>query len=483
MSEGGGSLMLADYKEITPQDAYLVTGAHLTFDFSVLLDLYQPIIGVEAVNLYLTLHNCAKATNITIKDARLHRHLVTASNLSFPALIKARHTLEAVGLLQTRCYKKVDDDKYLFEYGLLEPLSGTSFFSSDVLSLLLYNRIGEKSYLTIREKYADNYDWAKGEYLLQSDITRSFDEVFGHMTKGDLQSLTKSDNLSNFRPDQLKNSAIKLQENYLDIELIKGLVSNLHSVERSLDDKLIAKLNELAFLYQFTDFELATLLNDHYIYNGDGIIDEKLLRERALEKFQASGKKLTISSKEGARESDQKIVGAADSTDINLTKAERHLQVLENYSPIQLIQQYQGKGMIANADLKIIDSLLYEYQLLPAVTNVLLEYIMLTNEYKLPRNLIEKIAGHWKRLKLTTAAQAMDAAKKEHQIYLDWSTDKTPKSSGTANKRAQRGKGGQLPDYIVQQDERYHKGSDKTAEEPLDPERLAEIERLLKGLS
>ena len=241
--------MSVDYNDTTPQDAYLVIAPNRIFDLAVLLDLYQPIIGVEAANLYLTLHNGDKTTNVTSKDARLHRHLVTASNLSFPALIKAREMLEAVGLLQTRSYKKANEEKYLFEYRLQEPLTGHDFFSSDVLSLILYNRIGEKRYLSIREQYAGNLDWTDGEYLLQGEITKSFDDVFGPIKQGDYKSFANTAEPLDSGKKQLKNPAIRLRNNYLNIEFIKGLVSNLHNLEKSLDEKLIIRLNELAFLY------------------------------------------------------------------------------------------------------------------------------------------------------------------------------------------------------------------------------------------
>lgn len=84
------------------------------------------------------------------------------------------------------------------------------------------------------------------------------------------------------------------------------------------------------------------------------------------------------------------------------------------------MKQYQGGGKIAEADLNLIEGLLIDYQLPSGVVNVLIEYIMLTNEYKLPKNLTEKIAGHWKRLKIKTVNEAQNVAKKEHQLYKEW---------------------------------------------------------------
>ncbi len=459
----------------TPQDICVVSAVSNHVDLPILLDLYQPIVGTSAVNLYLTLHNRAttlsRESAIASKDnACLHRQLVAASNLSFPSLIKAREMLEAIGLLSTLCYKKNDEDKFLYEYRLLEPLTGVAFFTCDLLPLLLASRIDDESYAALKTKHTD-YERAKIDgYELYGDVTKAFDEVFNHIN---LTKLVPPSEKSGHKLAHLhdKGPNIKLKQNYLDIELIKGLVSNLHHLEKSLDSELITKLNKLAFLYQFSDVEIASLLNDQYVYDAKGMVDYNLLRERALEKFRATDKKVRITPVATATKKGEKSVQSVEQTSAQaktkLTKAEQHRLILESYSPIQLIQQYQGKGIVASSDLKIIDRLLHEYQLSPAVANVLLEYVMLTNDYKLPRSLIEKIAAHWSRLNIKTVDEAMQAAKKERKV----SGAAKPKS----NTRRE-----ELPDYILQQEERYHQQTTTEQEQTLSPEQNVELERLIR---
>lgn len=456
--------MAKNNKLTRPQDACVVRATSNHVDLSVLLDLYQPIIGTAAANLYLTLHNRATSPALKGTNLCLHRQLVATSKLAFPDLIKARELLEAVGLLSTLCYQRRGEESYLYEYRLLEPLTGSEFFSCELMSHLLANRIDSESYQALKKKYTETGTMAADGYELIGDVTLAFDEVFNHV---DLGRLNPAVDGSDRRLELLdtKGPNLKLKQSYLDLELIKGLVSNLHQLEKSLNPDLITKLNKLAFLYQFDDVEMAALLNDQYVYDRQGLVDYKLLRERALEKFQASGQAVKISTSGQAKSTKDKPQAVLQSS-----PADQHRLLLESYSPIQLIQLYQGDGALASSDLKIIDSLLNEYQLSPAVTNVLLEYVMLTNDYKLPRKLIEKIAAHWSRLNIQTVGEAMQAAKKERK-------GTSPARPKTSTKREE------LPDYILQQEERYHGQAEASEDQEPDPRRLAELDRLLREIN
>ena len=68
-------------------------------------------------------------------------------------------------------------------------------------------------------------------------------------------------------------------------------------------------------------------------------------------------------------------------------------------------------------DLVLAEDLIINYGLTPGVTNVLIDYILKTNNNKLTRNLAETIAGQWQRLKIETVAEAMEVAEKEHKKY------------------------------------------------------------------
>ena len=68
--------------------------------------------------------------------------------------------------------------------------------------------------------------------------------------------------------------------------------------------------------------------------------------------------------------------------------------------------------------MKILENLLMDLKLNPAVVNVLIDYTLKTNNNKLVKAYIETIAGQWKRCGVETASEAMDLAEKEHKKIL-----------------------------------------------------------------
>ena len=68
-------------------------------------------------------------------------------------------------------------------------------------------------------------------------------------------------------------------------------------------------------------------------------------------------------------------------------------------------------------DLKLAEDLIINYGLKPGVTNVLIDYILKTNNNKLIRSYAETIAGQWQRLGIETVDDAMRVAEKEHKKY------------------------------------------------------------------
>lgn len=89
--------------------------------------------------------------------------------------------------------------------------------------------------------------------------------------------------------------------------------------------------------------------------------------------------------------------------------------MFESISPYDFLK-YKNKGAIpTNKDLKLVESLLVDLELTPAVVNVLLDYCLRKNNNKLTNAYVETIAGQWKRADLKTAEEAMKFAEHEHK--------------------------------------------------------------------
>ena len=91
--------------------------------------------------------------------------------------------------------------------------------------------------------------------------------------------------------------------------------------------------------------------------------------------------------------------------------------VFENTSPYDFLKSKYKGVKPTTRDLKLLEYLIVDLELKPAVVNVLIDYVLRRNNNKLNQAFIETIAGQWKRLNIKTAADAMSVAEKEHKKY------------------------------------------------------------------
>ena len=104
------------------------------------------------------------------------------------------------------------------------------------------------------------------------------------------------------------------------------------------------------------------------------------------------------------------------------------IYTFETISPYELLKSKNKGSEPTSRDIRLAEDLVVEYGLKPGVVNVLIDYILKTNNKKLTRALAETIAGQWQRLKIETVEEAMQTAEKEHKKYKKNTTVKTQKT-------------------------------------------------------
>ena len=159
-------------RSILPADTYKVFDKAFigNKEKDVLVSLYQPLIGVLAINLYLTLTNDISIDGIE-SEILSHHHLMSLMLVNLPTIVEAREKLEAIGLLRT-FYKEDNINNYI--YVLYAPLSASEFLNHPILNVVLYNNLGKVEYDNVVSRYRSKKIVTK-DY---QDITTSFDKVF-----------------------------------------------------------------------------------------------------------------------------------------------------------------------------------------------------------------------------------------------------------------------------------------------------------------
>src|SRR5690606_23406024 len=97
-----------------------------------------------------------------------------------------------------------------------------------------------------------------------------------------------------------------------------------------------------------------------------------------------------------------------------------------------------------------------EHGLTQPVMNVLVDYVLRRSGNKLNRNYIETIAAHWSREGIKTAKEAMEIAKREHQLYQKWEEKKSRKKQPVRKEV--------LPKWYIEQKEKEKNANQQNKE-------------------
>ena len=111
-----------------------------------------------------------------------------------------------------------------------------------------------------------------------------------------------------------------------------------------------------------------------------------------------------------------------------MSKRDKMIYVFENTKPYDFLKNKNHGIKPTSRDLRLVESLLCDLNMKPAVVNVLIDYVLKKNDNKLNKNFVEAIAGQWVRSNVKTAKEAMALAEKEQKKLMKAApaTIKTP---------------------------------------------------------
>lgn len=380
---------------LLPADLYQVINKSFMSeqDKTVLTMLYMPIIGSLPISLYLMLYNELSLSNYLSKEAT-HHHLMTNLSVSLELIKEARIKLEGIGLLKT--YVKKDEiNSYIYE--LYSPLSCYEFFTHPIFNMVLFNNVGKEEYNRIISYFKiPSLDLKEYE-----DITMPFDMTFKSYpyTEFELQNV----NIIN------KN---KLKLNYeldFDFDLLSSLIPKNIFNEKALNKSSKELIVNLSFLYDLDPINMADLIK--ISLNDKGLIEKETLRKNVRKFYQYNNENRLPSLLFKSE------VEYLKSPDGDNSRRGRILKVFESTSPYEFLKSKYKGVRPTSRDMNILEMLLIELKLNASVVNVLIDYVLKSNNNKLTRSYVETIAGQWKRKGIETAKEAMEIAEKEHKKY------------------------------------------------------------------
>lgn len=375
-----------------PADMYQVIDKSLLseLDKLILNMLYMPIIGNTAVVLYLKLQS--ETRNTYISSELTHHHLMTSMGLTLDNIKESRLRLEGIGLLKTY-YHPGEINSYIYE--LYSPVSAQEFFSHPIFNVVLYNNVGKSEYNRL-------LDYFKLPHISLKDyeeITVPFDSVYKTSNYTTLE-LNEGEVLS-------KNQLLLKYEFDYDFDLLVSSLPKEMFNEKCLNKTMKELITNLSFLYEIDPVTMADIVRASL--SEKGTIDKEELRKNTRKFYQFNNDNRLPSLLFKSQPEYLK------SEDGNNSKRGRIIRVFENNSPYDFLKaKYKGVKP-TERDMKILENLLIDLKLNPAVVNVLIDYTLKTNNNKLIKAYVETIAGQWKRSGIETASEAMTIAEKEHK--------------------------------------------------------------------
>ncbi len=506
---------MAIWTEILPNDKFRVKVKRSLSpaEFYYLTHLYQPLAGTVSIGLFHTLYNELPADRFS-SSAAPHRWLMSLLSQTLDDIVDARKRLEALGLVRTIKWEGQGTEK-LFEYILYPPFTPFRFFQDELLRIMLYNKVGQNRYRILQQKFGiTTDDGVVAEFtagMEQTEITRSFDEVYHFLSPSelDVQPDSESEQLIQNSGNQItfpvldetaEAGDLTLGQVNLDFDYLMAVIPKWADAGILKGKETQRQLEKWAFLYSLDSESMGRLLQEPIIYDDQDRLNPGQLKKMIQQWYQKhSGGKQPVATErfKAGQTGKQSLKTPADppsSTDpTDLYKS--HIKKLETTPPLVLLEEYQGGGKVSAADQKIIEELLDEYLLPPGVVNVLLEYVMYTHDRQLPRSLIFKIAAHWKRAGIQNVEQAQKHAKQLYKKYLatDQKTAVSSKGKRGYTQRERQKKQESLPAWVAEQleqekSEEKEKGPDdgNVGENLQDPaayqEQKRRIAQLLKEL-
>lgn len=385
---------MKDYN-ISPTDTYVVVNKSILNeeDRNILTMLYQPIIGPLPIMLYLSFWSDLDNKDM-VSCEYTHHHLFASMQLSPHQILDARKKLEAIGLLKT--YLKEDGiNSYIYQ--LYSPISSFDFFNHPILNVVLYNNLGKRDYDRLKEFFK----MPKVVTSSYKDISSSFQEVFRTLPSSSLE----------FDNDDIRKKStrkLNVDVNFDFNFLMDSLPNNLDN-SKIFTDEVKELILQLSFLYDLDVIKMQDIIP--ICLNERGTINKEELRKTCRNYYQFDNQGQLPSVVYNSQP--EFLMGEVQDS----SPRAKMIHTFETISPYELLKSKNKGAEPTNRDLKLAEDLIITYKLKPGVVNVIIDYILKTNNNKLTRALAETIAGQWKRLNIETVDDAMRLAEKEHKKY------------------------------------------------------------------
>lgn len=363
---------------------------------TALLYLYQPIIGAQALALYLTLLGDAQD-----QEAGTHLDILNCLNIGLPQFINERKRLEGVGLLKSFVRNDPEfGDFYLYE--VLEPLNIPVFFQDHLMSFLLLAQVGERRFQQLQQRYGAHEADLQG----YQEISSSFSESY-HFSEADFRHHRAALEATASAFQEETTGGVDLKKGpQLDWEFLFQVAAKKFIKPQAFTPEVRQKLALYHQLYGYSPLELVDVLGEA-VSLDTGVIDVKRLESRIL----AQSRPVAVKQPEERFSGDALIRRKNSLLQQGYTEADwATIQEAETFAPLEYLEAIKEAkhSSTTKAERLLVQDLVKETPLTNSIINILINYVLVVeNKDTLQRNFVEAIAANWGPQQFTTPEAAM----------------------------------------------------------------------------
>lgn len=380
---------------VTSDDSYVVNLASILggADRTVLVMLYQPLCGYGAVSLYLNLW--AQAEHYRKGSAFSFETLVRLMGCSLDEFELFRNKLEGIGLLKTY----LNEELRVFKFELYAPLAPREFFTHELLGTLFKQIMPKKYY----ERVKSSFEIEKNEDDNYSDITHKFGDVYNI----DLNDVNTLKDIMNAGENLAEKTNGEIESNFSLPIFLAAL--NEKKIKKSLiTTNFVDLLKSMASLYNLDECELCEIVNTSI----EGVGNKASINFDTFRSKCYSYKKIPVLDKQESKKVTDKRYGM-----------NKKAEMLKELDPFEFLKIKQNNQDASFQDIKLLEDLSYVSKLNPEVINVLIDYVMLKQDNKLPYNYVMKIANSLANAGVKSAEEAMEYFYKIRDKYNSRTTN------------------------------------------------------------
>lgn len=348
----------------------------------ILYYLYQPLMGSQALQLYMMLVLEGKRMSRFLKPSGLSR-LISFLSISLLDMEKALQALEGIGLLKT--YVKYNNNITQYIFQPLTPLSLKAFFKNQILSTLLQESMSQEDF----RKTIQYFRTAHEDLDQYEEITTSFQEAYTIRYRQNRGRELK------IKDELLESNSKDIEVNY-DYDLLYKSLADYQVNRMMFTQEDLQYAIELAVVYSLDALTLAGFIKDAMESKG---FNRKLFKSKVRSYSDIND----ISS---LKEVHHKQPLQYLTQDQQSSPLVQHMKYLDSITPYELLKEKQGGKEPVFHDLMIVETLMIQLGLKPAVINVLIEYVLGKNQNRLSKRYCEAIGASWARKKIETAMDA-----------------------------------------------------------------------------